>query len=231
MNPYWYWYLIFIPLGAIVTVSPLWRFVKFFETVFHEFGHALVGVLLGQKLHGFKLRLNTSGETVTMSHGYGFRAICTQLAGYPAPVILGILTLYYGYQGAGIQVVWFYLIVTIFMALFIRNLFGFIPLMIVAGISGVALWLNTYNIQGVFIFTVLIGTMLTVSGLKSFLDLFKYLPEGSDVWMLKDKTYVGQRFWIVLMFIASLGFIMADMYVISWISDTVNSIFSGINHF
>ena len=223
MNQYWYLYLIFIPLGLAVTVSPLWRFVKFFETVFHEFGHAFVGIFLGQKLHGFKLRLNTSGETVTMSSGYGLRAICTQLAGYPAPVILGVLTLYYGYQGYGVSTVWFYVITSAMMAFFIRNLFGFIPLVIVAGISGLALWADTYGIQGSFIFTVLVGTMLVASGLRSFIDLFKYLPEGSDVWMLKDRTYIGQRFWVVIMFISALGFIFIDIYCINWVHSLILS--------
>lgn len=226
MNDLTYLYLIFVPLGIVIVFSPLWRIVKFFETVFHEFGHALVGILLGQKLHGFKLRFNTSGETVTLSSGYGLRGIVTQLAGYPAPVVLGVLTLYYSYHNASVVLAWIYLSISVFMAFFIRNFFGFIPIFIVGGLAGLSIYLEQYSMPSSFTFSTVVGTMLVISGVKSFIDLFKFLPEGSDVWMLKDRTYLSQRFWVVLMLVCSLVFIFIDIIVVDWFASSINTISS-----
>ena len=225
MTNYWYVYLISIPLGIAVVVSPLWRFVRFFETVFHEFGHAFVGMLLGQKLHGFKLRFNTSGETVMLSSGYGLRAAASQLAGYPAPIIIGCLGLYYSYYGYSVTITWIYVGICIFMAVFIRNLFGFIPLMIVGSLAGVSLYLDSYNVPASFIFTSLTGVMLVISGFRSLIDLFRFLPEGSDVWMLRDRTFIGQRFWVVLMFLFSVLFVVLNILFINWISGQIEALY------
>lgn len=228
MNQLWYLYLILIPVGVGLVFSPAWRVVKFFETVFHEFGHALVGILLGQKLHGFKLRFDTSGETVTLTSGYGVRSVATQLAGYPAPVILGVLILYYSYNGYSMQTLWTVLGVSCFMLFFIRNLFGFIPLLIVGGLAGLSIWVEqAYLVPATFILAAVIGSMLVISGLKSFLDLFRYLPEGSDVWMLRDRTYLGQRFWILLMFVFTVVFIFVDIWLINLLNDTIGTISSN----
>lgn len=229
MNNLWYLYLILIPVGIVLVFSPVWRIVKFFETVFHEFGHAFVGIILGQKLHGFKLRFDTSGETATLTSGYGLRSVATQLAGYPAPVILGSLTLYYSYMGASVSLAWFYVGVSVFMAFFIRNLFGFIPIIIVGGLAGLSIFLEEHTVPSTFIFVTVVGAMLIISGLKSFLDLFKYLPEGSDVWMLRDRTYLGQRFWVIIMFIMTLVFIPLNILVITWITSSINTIYSSLN--
>lgn len=229
MTTTWYLYFILVPIGIFLVFSPLWRIVKFFETLFHEFGHALVGVLLGQKLHGFKLRFDTSGETVTLSSGYGLRSVATQLAGYPAPVILGTLTLYYSYTSSSVVLAWVYLIIVIFMSFFIRNLFGFIPIFIVGSLAGLSIYLDKYNVPGAFIFTTIVGVMLIISGFKSFIDLYKFLPEGSDVWMLRDRTYLGQRFWVILMFLLTLLFIPINIACISWLSTIYNTIYSAFN--
>lgn len=224
-----YIYLLAVPVGIVAVASPLWRFVRFFETVFHEFGHAFVGMLLGQKLHGFKLRFNTSGETVMLAAGYGFRGMASQLAGYPAPIIIGSLALYYSYQGYSVAITWIFVGISVFMAVFIRNLFGFIPLIIVGVLSGLSLWLDREGIPASLFFVSFTGVMLVVAGFRSLIDLFKNLPEGSDVWMLRERTLIGQRFWIVLMFIFSFVFIFVNILLINWCLTQIPALYAAVD--
>lgn len=228
MGEYWFWYAVFIPLGVASVSSPLWRFLRYFETVFHEFGHALVGILLGLRLHGFKLRFDTSGETVMLAP-VGLRSLAVTLGGYPAPIILGFLTLFYGYMGHSPQVIWLLIGVVVFIALFIRNFFGFIPLIIVFLGCWLGVWLDGYGVQGSFIVTVILGSMLITGGLRSLTGVFLQLPEGSDAEILKGMTGLPQRLWLVLMFILSIVFIYLDIIVINWFIEHFSTLNSDVN--
>ena len=224
MTTYWYLYLIFIPLGIVaVTYQPLWRFIWFIDTVFHEFGHGLVSILVGNKLHGFKLRFNEPGLTLSFTTGPGLRSTASTLAGYPAPIIIGGLSLYYTWYGYSYVFAWIFVGVSLFMAIFIRNLFGFVPLILVGGLGGLSLWLEQYSSISTILFAILMGTLLVFSGVNSIFRMAKSLPEGSDAWALYSQTGIPQRFWFGLMFLLAVAFIFIYIWLIGWIVNIVSS--------
>lgn len=58
-------------------------------TVVHEAAHAVVGVLVGRRFHGFTVASDLSGVAVTSGPQRGLGRVLTSWAGYPAPALLG----------------------------------------------------------------------------------------------------------------------------------------------
>lgn len=207
--------LMSVPLGFILVFSPLWRWVRMFETIIHEFGHAFIGVFLGQKLKGFKIRYDTSGETNTLTYGYGVRGVLTHVAGYPAPIILGAVTIYYTLMfNAASVFIYLYMFISVVMLVFIRNWFGIIPVLIMFTLASLSFIIqsNTYDM-----FIVLtLGVTLTVGGLRSVAHLWRK-PEGSDAFLIK--TYLGGPvyFWVTV--ITLFSFIMPILLImlVNWL--------------
>lgn len=204
-------------ISYLITISPLKRWGKYIETIYHELGHATVGVLLGKKLHGFKLFADTSGVTVTMSNGYGIRGMLTHLAGYPAPIVFGsIITVltFIGYSNVTMMIM---MGVSIYMFLFARNIFAIVPLAMLFGLSYAALNIPVGQIS-VTIASMIAGLLL-ILGYQSFNGVYKVLPQGSDAAMLTE--YVGgtERLWIILMMgLAAMNSILLPLGIISIIN-------------
>jgi hypothetical protein len=196
----------YMALGLVISTgivfSPLKRWAKYIETVFHELGHAFVGIVLGKKLKGFKLYADTSGETVTMSNGYGFRGMLTQLAGYPAPIVFATSILFLTVRGFSVQIMFGLIFVSCFMFLFVRNVFAVIPLATVFAIGAGSLYLK--NDSFTIIFSSALAGLLLFLGVESLRKLNKYRPQGSDATMLGGYIGGSEGFWIGTMMFLSL---------------------------
>ena len=59
-------------------------------TAAHEAGHAVVAVLLGRELTSLKVRPNRSGETWSKGAGSRLGLAVLAMAGYPAPMVVGL---------------------------------------------------------------------------------------------------------------------------------------------
>src|ERR1700712_2895612 len=74
---------------AFVAAVPLWRFTKHTITVAHEGGHAMFGVLLGQKVKG--VRVTAGGGVTKLPPKMPWLAdLIITLAGYLGPSALGL---------------------------------------------------------------------------------------------------------------------------------------------
>lgn len=199
MNDY-----IIVNAAAIVSVlalikSPLKRWANYIETMFHELGHAIIGILMGQKLKGFKLYSNTNGATITITNKHGLRTTLTQLSGYPAPIIFGVLGIISSYFNNEEVALWAMIIAASFMILFIRNAFGLIPLVMVIGLSLLGIYYSNQITQTFII--LFISWLLLFRGTISIVQLWRFLPEGSDVHDLSIRVGFKERFWIIIIII------------------------------
>ena len=82
-----------VTAGAALLVVALpgpWRVARNVITIVHEAGHALTAVLVGRRLQGIRLHSDTSGLTLSRGRPDGPGMVCTALAGYPAPSLLGM---------------------------------------------------------------------------------------------------------------------------------------------
>jgi hypothetical protein len=194
--------LIGLGISAGIVLTPLKRWGRYLETIFHELGHAFIGVLLGKKLKGFKLYADTSGATITMSNGYGIRGMLTHLAGYPAPIVFSTVMLTLSFMGHSKSIMFGLIFIASFMFLFVRNIFAVIPLMLVLAIGLGSLYLK--NDAFTVVSTSALAGVLIFLGVESLKKLYLYRPQGSDATMLTEYVGLNERFWIVLMMILTL---------------------------
>lgn len=207
-------------VGVFLVFSPLWRWVRFFETIIHEFGHAAVGVLLGQKLTGFKIRYDTSGETNTLTYGYGLRGLLTHLAGYPTPILLGVLTIYYSvFYGASVVFIWVYTAISFTVLLFVRNWFGLVPVAVMSALLISSFILNKPEYNSIIILT--LAVTLVLGGIRSIISLWRK-PEGSDAELIVQYLGGFRSFWVFIITIISAS--LPAIYI--W---AINSIMSYLN--
>ena len=174
------------------------RFFGYVSTIVHEFGHAFMAKLTGEKVAGFKLNYDTSGETLVYLTGRRIPSMLIGLSGYPAPVILGVfgfLTVFYemSYLFVGIM-----FIVGLSVAVLIRNFFSIIPVFIIWGFLFVSLIFG----EVVVAVTVLgLSGVLVFYGLKDLYVLYVVNPPAGDAHALYEKTGLYSKAWIVVMFL------------------------------
>lgn len=76
-------------VAAVLLVPSARRWGRAAGTIVHETGHAIVGILVGRRFHGFTVGKDLSGAAVTSGRERGLGRVLTTWAGYPAPAALG----------------------------------------------------------------------------------------------------------------------------------------------
>lgn len=187
--------------------SPVWRIARYFVTVVHEGGHAVVALLVGRRLSGIRLHSDSSGLTVSRGRPAGPGMVLTLLAGYTGPSVLGLLVAIGVQQGHSIGVLWLLLIALALLLLQIRNLYG----LWVVLVSGVALfaatsWLDQTTQTAV---AQVICWFLLLAGPWALVDLQRSRHAGrardSDPDQLGRITRLPGTLWWALMLLISLA--------------------------
>jgi hypothetical protein len=173
----------------------------------HEAGHALVALLAGRRLAGIRLHSDTSGLTLTRGKPYGPGMVCTGLAGYVAPSLLGLgfAALLQAERVTALLVVCAVLLVGVLIM--VRNVFG-ILLVVVTGavLVAVSKWAPV-EVQAPFAH--LITWFLLLGGIRSVGDLQRLRRRGrardSDADQLARLTGAPGLFWVGAFLMIDLG--------------------------
>ncbi|MDU5140818.1 MAG: M50 family metallopeptidase [Paenibacillus dendritiformis] len=118
--------VVFLVVAAVLTrVIPFSSFFRNVDTLVHEFGHAIVTLLVSGKVLYIHLFADHSGVTYSSAAAHSWRFILIALAGYTVSTVFAVL-LFYGYargkQQTGLTAI---LIVTaISLLFFVRNGYG-----------------------------------------------------------------------------------------------------------
>ncbi|BFH66138.1 hypothetical protein J27TS7_09840 [Paenibacillus dendritiformis] len=118
--------VVFLVVAAVLTrVIPFSSFFRNVDTLVHEFGHAIVTLLVSGKVLYIHLFADHSGVTYSSAAAHSWRFILIALAGYTVSTMFAVL-LFYGYargkQQTGLTAI---LIVTaISLLFFVRNGYG-----------------------------------------------------------------------------------------------------------
>ncbi len=139
-----------IAVGAallIVVLPGTWRPARHVITIVHEAGHALTAILVGRRLQAIRLHSDTSGLTVSRGKPYGPGMVCTTLAGYLAPSVLGLVfaTLLKAGLITGLLVVCALLLIGVLIM--IRNLYGAVTLLVACAVVAAVSLLAAKNVQ------------------------------------------------------------------------------------
>lgn len=118
--------VVFLVVAAVLTrVIPFSSFFRNVDTLVHEFGHAIVTLLVSGKVLYIHLFADHSGVTYSSAAAHSWRFILIALAGYTVSTVFAVL-LFYGYargkQQTGLMAI---LVVTaISLLFFVRNGYG-----------------------------------------------------------------------------------------------------------
>ncbi|MEN0015099.1 MAG: M50 family metallopeptidase, partial [Solirubrobacteraceae bacterium] len=124
----------------LVAMPATWHRVRLGITVVHEGGHALVGVLVGRRLQGIRLHADTSGLTVSRGRPTGPGMLVTLLAGYLAPALVGLGAALLLTGGYALGLLWLSVVLMAAMLVWIRNVYGFLVLVVGIAAAGTISW-------------------------------------------------------------------------------------------
>ncbi|MBM7772339.1 hypothetical protein JOD54_002543 [Actinokineospora baliensis] len=195
---------------VLVAVNAFWRPARNVITIVHEAGHALIAVLAGRRLAGIRLHSDTSGVTVSRGKPEGPGMICTALAGYVAPSLLGLA--FAALLGTDrVTAVLVICAVLLFAVLvMIRNAYGVFTVVATGAVLFAVSWLATDEVQGAFAY--LIAWFLLLGGLRPVFELQGKRRQGqaqdSDADQLARLTGAPAFFWVGTFAMVNFGSVL-----------------------
>jgi len=187
--------------GINTILSGIGKFFGTVNTMFHEDGHALMGLIAGKGVQRIKLFANTEGlaETLTSKGIMGWiPRILISIAGYPFSSGMALLffyllslekftILFYGLAAVAI----------INLVLWVRNLYGVVWLIAFIGILGGVFYLNDPVIMQYTL--MFIGSIMLVESVTSAWEILvlsiKTPKDAGDATSLKQSTAISARVW------------------------------------
>jgi hypothetical protein len=191
---------------AWVAAVPLWRFTQHTITVAHEGGHALFGVLFGQKVKDVKITGGGGGVTHFAPGIPWFADLVISLAGYLGPSALGLGGVFLLQRDQAEGVLWASLALLALILVKIRNPLGFVA---VIGTGVVLYWVARHWTDpaqlafGYFwVWFLLIGGARMITNL--FWATFRQDP-GSDAAALEGLTFLPDVFWLAIFWLGTMA--------------------------
>jgi Peptidase M50B-like len=191
----------------VVAFSLLWRPARNVITIVHEAGHALVALLAGRRLAGIRLHSDTSGLTLTRGKPYGPGMVCTGLAGYIAPSLLGLGFAALLEAGRVTALLVACAVLLVGVLLWVRNAFGVLSVLVTGAVLvAVSKWAPD-EVQAPFAH--LVTWFLLLGGIRSVGDLQRLRRQGrardSDADQLARLTGAPGLFWVGAFLMINLG--------------------------
>ncbi|HET9138089.1 M50 family metallopeptidase [Actinophytocola sp.] len=194
--------------GLLVVLLPgPWRVARNVITIVHEAGHALTALLAGRRLRGIRLHSDTSGLTLSRGRPDGPGMVCTALAGYPAPSLLGLG--YAALLAAGVEngplVVSAVLLTGVLVM--VRNAYGVVSVLLTGAALAAVAWLASAPVQAAFAQAV--TWLLLFGGLRPVGELQRKRRRGhvhdSDADLLGRLTATPGLFWVTVFGLVGIG--------------------------
>lgn len=187
---------------ALVLVPWLWRRCRHVVTIAHEGAHALVAVLTGRKLSGVRLHRDTSGLTTSRGRNSGPGMVLTVAAGYPGPGLVGLGAAYGVQRDHPDVVLWTLLVLLALLVLWVRNLYGFVVVLLAGGAVFAVTWWGSADLQAGVARTaawfLLLASPRTVLEMQAVRTRRRSRTSDADV--LGRLTHLPGLVWVVLLF-------------------------------
>jgi hypothetical protein len=187
-----------VAAAIVVLVHAAWRWARNVITIAHEGGHAFVALLTGRRLHGIRLHRDTSGLTFTRGRRSGPSATLTLLAGYLAPALLGLFGAWLIAQGLVVLLLWLSLLLLVAMAVFIRNAYGVLAIVVTMFVVFAIAWWAQPDIQAILVYA---GTwFLLLGAVRPVWEVWRQrgrtTRRDSDPDQLAEITHVPAVAWL-----------------------------------
>lgn len=197
----------FIPIALILPRVPVvGKFFNIINTAIHEFGHALMALIMQGKVHKIELMRDTSGSTVTQCPTLAGN-ILVSMAGYPFAAFAVWFLCYLnevGYQKG--MVLGLSILMLVMLVLWIRNWYGLIWIVLFCALNGWLIYtdnLQYINIAALFYAVVVMIEAISSSVILLFLSI-KDSNAAGDATNLARFTHIPAILW-ALLFLAFSG--------------------------
>jgi peptidase M50B-like protein len=196
------WIVVAAGVAALAAVAhgPTWRVARNVVTIAHEGGHALVAILTGRQLDGIRLHSDTSGVTVSRGRPHGPGMICTALAGYVTPPLLGLGCAWLLSDGRITLMLWAAIALLAGMLIMIRNMYGVFSVLATGAIIFAVSWLGDAEVQAGFSY--LGAFFLLLAGARPVIELqqkrARRQARDSDADQLARLTGVPGLAWVTV---------------------------------
>lgn len=192
---------LFIALSLLLPRIPVvGKFFSVINTINHEFGHALMALLLEGKVHKIEIFRDSSGATTTQSKSR-LANFLIAFIGYPFSACIAYMIFKLYAVGYCYGIIWGLSIAFVFiLILWVRNFYGFLWIALFTALNAGLIYLdNPLYLQ---IAALLYATSMAVDSLISTFVLF-YLavtaPEkAGDATLLRKITGIPAFFWALL---------------------------------
>jgi hypothetical protein len=196
--PLIYW---FAGLALVLPRIPvIGKWFNLINTAIHEFGHALMALILEGSVKKIELFNDASGATTT-STKTKFGSFLVAIIGYPFSSLISYLISYLisvGYEKGfliGITILFFFMLL-----LWVRNMYGAIWILAFCTINGYLIYIN--NLHYIQIATLLYAIFIAIDAvISAFIVLFlsvKQKDKAGDAALLKKITGVPAFIWGLL---------------------------------
>ena len=182
-------------------------FKQLFEvpyTLVHEFSHAIVALITSGKIKRITLHHNLSGSVVSSSSNRIGRFLTT-LAGYTLPCYIAFLFIWLLHINP-VFPLYAYLVIAIFSAIFIRNVYGFFWIIGFISVVSIITWKAPLAIVwhlSYFLVTLLFVAAL-YGGYRIFLLAFQQPQIQHDASILAMQTRIPAQVWGIVFFLHNI---------------------------
>jgi Peptidase M50B-like len=201
-------HLVAEPTGLLVLIAFLiegiWRFARHLSVIAHEGAHVVAGRSMGHKITSVKLYRNASGKTSSLGPDR-FRPVIILFAGYLGPSLFGLAAAWLVALDQITIALGLALACLAIMLIFIRNLFGFISVVMNGALIFLVLRYGTPQAQTVA--ACILSWFLLFSGVRWV------LMHGTGAQDAKDLTQATR--------------IPRFVWVIFWLAITVAALWAG----
>lgn len=206
-------YIIPILVGVALCFIPKINYVsKTFVTLTHELGHAIVVVPFGGRISGIRLRANTEGEATTSLPQFTFPfyqilRIINLFAGYSMPLYVGALLTIGVVVQEPIMITVMFVIASIILLFFIRNLFGLLIALLFISMNIIACFVLPVSI--LYGYTLCVATMLILGGIRDILQITGWVVrkeiDDSDFHIASRELWFPPLVWLILFWLVHIS--------------------------
>ena len=193
-----------------------WPGVRLAITVVHEGGHALAAVLVGRELSGIRVHSDTSGLTVSRGKARGPGMVVMLAAGYLAPALLGLAAAFMVGTNRPVGLLWILVLLLATLLLWIRNVYGFVVLLVLGGGIFALTWWGSETAQSFLAYFV--AWVLLLGAPRPLVELLasgRRRRRTSDVDQLAGLTHIPALLWTLVMLTANLAGLVLGVSLIA----------------
>ncbi|MBQ9254907.1 MAG: M50 family metallopeptidase [Bacteroidales bacterium] len=188
-------FLIIIPVIVIILLR-LYPFSLCFRplnTLIHEFSHAFIALILGDKVKEIKINNDFSGSCTTVSKNK-FKQLLVSLSGYIIPAFLGYIIIRYLYSPINYYLLYILIVINLLaLILYIRSSFGIVWTLCFTTFNILVVYLPLFSEYQTYILYIY-ACILLLENLSATLELLKTNISSSkkagDSYNIQKNTHI-----------------------------------------